>query len=295
MSMDHQSATFPKFPLLPAELREMVFEQALFGLIEPRIVVVGKDINDLAGYEDLYNAAFEYNFCSFFVLNRPFLHANDPAATLSQVCKESHRAVQYFHSRFGIPGPQPAFESPHLNQLSLRAPLRPQGPYADIFLWDGFTFLEDMDYPYCGPANSDVGLAKRWLVPMRLVMEYVHFSRAPRVYGMRTRPPLLESPHDIIALASNPGDPESLKYSDLVIVSAEASRHMAIPGLDNKDRDFILQFFRAEKNLFERYERGQMRQLEETGGRLPAMVGPDLYFAYVNPLKRSEPPQLTEE
>lgn len=296
MAVDHQPSTFAKFPLLPTELREMIFEQALFELLEPRIVIVGKDINDLAGYNDLYNAAFEHNFCSFFVLNRPFLLANDPADTLSQVCKESHRVVLSFHRRFDISGPQPVFESPHLNQLSLGAPLRPQGPHADIFFWEGFTMRENTEHPFAGPANSDVGLAKRWLVPIHLLMENLYFIRAPRVHGFRTRPALLQSPHDIIALTSDPDRTGSLKYSDLVIVSAEASCHVAIPGLDNKDRDFILETFRETfrelKKFYERYERGRQKQ---HNGKLPTKIGPDLYFAYVNPLKRSEPPQLTQE
>lgn len=282
MAMDHRSSsTFSKFPSLPFELREMVFEQALSALKEPRVIVVGKDINDLiSGHNDLYNKAFEYNFCSFFVLNRSFLRATDPALALSLVCKESRSVVQRFQGRFGIPGPQPVFESPHLNQLSLGAPLRPQGRDADIFLWSGFTLLENQDYMYkfCGPANSDVGLAQRWLVPLPVLMDDLHRMKV-RPFGMRR--PLLESPHDIIVLVSKDGDrTESLKYSDLVIVSADESRQMVIPGLDTVIRDCLLTMFAAHKKTWERYERSRSRRTSGLGP-LSMRVGPDLYFAYL--------------
>lgn len=117
-----------------------------------------------------------------------------------------------------------------------------------------------------------------------------------RLFPFAIRSPLLKSEHDIIALVSNPGDPDSPQYSDLVIVSAD-SEHLAIPGLDNMDKDLILEMFRALKKSNERYMRGRMSQVKQRkklDGKLPTRVGPNLYFAYVNPLKRIEPPQLTQ-
>lgn len=290
MAMACHSANFPLFSSLPAELRLLVFEQALLPLIEPRIVAVYKDMNDRDADSHLLGGFF-----SFLVTNRSFLRVNDSfiasAATIRQVCTESRDVVRSFCSRLGLPGPQPALESRRFNELSLGAPLRPQGPHADIFLWHAFTLLEEQESPYSGPANSDVGHAKRWLVPMRLLMTDLH---SMRIFPFAIRQPLLQSQHDIIALVSNPGDPASLKHSNLVIVSADASQHLAIPGLDNKDRDFILKMFSELKKSFERYETGRMQQRRDSRETRPTKLGPNLYFAYVNPLKRSEPPQLTQ-
>lgn len=110
MAMAHRSATFPLFSSLPAELRLLIFEQALLPLIEPRIVAVYKDMNDRDADDHLLGGFF-----SFMVINRSFLNANDSfiasAATIRQVCTESRDVVQSFCSRFDLPAPQPALES----------------------------------------------------------------------------------------------------------------------------------------------------------------------------------------
>lgn len=290
MAMAHHSASFPLFSSLPAELRLQIFEQALLPLIEPRIVAVYRDMNDP---DRRCNQPFG-NYFSFFVVNRSFLRANDPfiasADTIRQVCTESRDVVQSFCSRFGLPGPQPALESRHLNELSLGTPLRPQGPHSDLFLDDNFTLLEDKEFPFSGPANTDVGHAKRWLVPIRDLMREL---RIMSIFRSSIRRPFLESQHDIIALVSNPGDPDALMYNHLVIVSADASR--VIPGLDDEDRDLIVDKFEQIKEIFERVERRRVERNKELIGAPPRRVGPNLYFAYVNPLKRSEPPQLTHK
>lgn len=289
MAMAHHSASFPLFSSLPAELRMQIFEHALLPLIEPRIVAVYKDINDP---DCRCNQPFG-NFFSLFVVNRSFLRASDPfiasAATIRQVCTESRDVVQSFHSRWGLPGPQPAFESRRLNGLSLGTPLRPQGPHSDLFLDNNFTLLEDKEFPFSGPANKDVGHVKRWLVPVR---DLLRDLRVMSIFRSSIRRPFLESQHDIIALVSNPGDPDALKYSHLIIVSADASG--VIPGLDDDDRDSIVDKFEQIKEIFERVERRRLERNKEPIGVSPRRVGPNLYFAYVNPLKRVEPPQLTQ-
>lgn len=282
--------TFPKFPSLPAELRRMVFEECLLPLIEPRIVAVSKDLSD----PDVHFGPPFDNVFSFSVINRSFLHASDSfvvsAATLSQVCKESRDVVRSFDRRFGLPGPQPAFESRRLNEVSLGAPLRPEGDHADIFFWHAFTLLEDEDSPFYGPASSDVGRAKRWMVPMDFLRIDI---LSMRIQPFSIRKPQLESLHDIIALVDTAG---SLRYSDLIIVSADASRQMAIPGLDNEDRDLIADKFEELKQSLDEFERGRRQWYEAKMWSPPtAVVFPNLYFAYVNPLKRSEPPQLTQK
>lgn len=282
-------ATFPRFPSLPAELRKMIFEECLFPLIEPRIVAVSKDLSD----PDVHFCPPFDNTFSFSVINRSFLRASDSfvvsAANLSQVCKESRDAVRSFHRRFGLPGPQPAFESRRLNEVSLGAPLRPEGEYADIYFWHGFTLLDDKDSPFSGPASSDVGRAKRWLVPTDFLRIDI-LSTMMQPFSIRK--PLMESQHDIIALVDTAG---SLRYSDLVIVSADASRQMVIPGLDNEDRDLITEQFEQLKQCFERFERSRLQWYKAKMQSPPTKVFPNLYFAYVNPLKRSDPPQLTQK
>lgn len=140
MAMDHQSVTrtFPLFSSLPTELRLLVWEQALLPLIEPRIVVVHKDLFDPC----IWTPNFYRNHFSFSVTNESFLRASDSflasETTLSQVCTESRDLVQSFRSRFGLVGPQPGFQSRPLNELSLGAPLRPRGPNTDIFLCQHF-------------------------------------------------------------------------------------------------------------------------------------------------------------
>lgn len=282
--------TFPKFPSLPAELRKMISEECLLPLIEPRIVAVSKNLSD----PDVHFCPPFDNVFSFSVINRSFLHASDSfvvsAATLSQLCKESRDVVRSFHRRFGLPGPQPAFESRRLNEVSLGAPLRPEGDHADVFFWHGFTLLDDKDSPFSGPASSDVGRAKRWLVPT----DFLRIDILSTIIQPFTiRRPLLEPQHDIIALVDTAG---SLRCSDLVIVSADASRQMVIPGLDNEDRDLIADKFEQLKQCCERFERSRLQWYKAKMESPPtAMVFPNLYFAYVNPLKRSEPPQLTQK
>lgn len=292
MAMDHQPKTFPLFSSLPAELRLLIFEQALLPLIEPRIVAVHRDINDPspASWRSFHDCF------SFSVVNRAFLRATEPfitsAATLRQVCTESRDVVESFRTRFGLPGPQPAFESPRLNGLLIgaRAPLRPQGPHADIFLSDYFSLVQHEDAPLVGPANSDVGLAKRWLMPMGNLWDDLESILR---HNSTIRLPLLESQHDIIALAFYPGDPDSLKYSDLVIVPADTS--VVIPGLENDRRDFIAETFKQIKRIIDNHEERRLERSQGLTGVPPRRVCPNLYFAYVNPLKRRESPHLTAQ
>lgn len=282
MAMDHQSATstFPLFSSLPAELRLLVWEQAFLPLVEPRIVVVHRDMFD----PYVWSPNFYRNHFSFSVTNESFLYANDSflasETTLSQVCTESRDLVQSFRSRFGLGGPQPSFQSSHLNELSLGAPLRPRGPHGDIFLCHDFTLLSDHERPFGGAANVDVGRAERWLVPVHLLLHDL-YKMSNGLVALRW--PLTESPHDIIALAPTPRDLNSLRYSDLVIVPADASRETVIPGLQNEDRDFILENFKQIRDILDQVER---RRLELGIGPLlvlPRSVWcPNLYFAYVN-------------
>lgn len=267
----------------------MIFEQALMPLIEPRIIAVEKVIN---GAE---SPPFH-----LIVTNGELLHATDSfvtsAATLHKVCKESHRVVRSFFRRLGKPGPQPAFDNftGYLDEFALGAPLRPQGPHADIFLlrglWNDSVLLQDREDPTFWYAEIDLQCAKRWLVPIHLIMADVDRMRVEQDYIPRQA--MLNSPTDIIALVSDPNDGlESLKYSDLTIVSASASREMVIPGLEPWKRDSILEKFETERHQLAEYERSYHE-------RVPGMTGirhrayPDLYFAYVNPLKRGEPSKL---
>lgn len=311
MAMDHQSSTFSFFSSLPTELRDMVFEEALLPLTEPRIVVVKKGIDEDDGF---YSEAYADHSFAFFVINESVLRTSDPfvtsATTLSRVCKESRRVVLSFCRRFGEPCPQPAFASRGLNELCRSTPLRPRGPYADIFFWDAFSILQDhgLSSWLCScPADSDLGNAKRWLVPLpRLLEDFDRMMNGGRSFSYNT--PLLESPHDIIALVMRPGDEiTSLEYSDLIIVTADDSRQMLIPGLDTGDRDLITKRFESLKHgfvkktdfikkAFARLQRTRLEQGRELiVGQPPDQLFPDLYFAYVNPLKRSEPLQLINE
>lgn len=138
----------------------------------------------------------------------------------------------------------------------------------------------DHERPFGGAADVDMGRAERWLVPVRLLLHDLHKMSTGLV---ALRGPLTDSPHDIIALAQTPRDLNSLRYSGLVIVPADASRQTVIPGLQNKGRDLILECFRQIKESLDHVER---RRLDIGIG--PALVlprsvwCPNLYFAYVN-------------
>lgn len=155
--MDHPPPTFPLFPSLPAELRLMVFEQALLPLIETRIVEVSisHDDPEYSSDPDRDLALFDI---SFSVENGTFLRETQnfvvSAETLSQVCRESRAAVEAFRERHG----QPRYKRGVLADLlfvlssiqrdieagdligdalfslsrSLSVPIRPRGPHADI-------------------------------------------------------------------------------------------------------------------------------------------------------------------
>lgn len=291
--MDHQPPTFTKFPFLPIELRALVFEQALLPLIEPRIIAVKKVID------------WPEPFWPFrlIVTNGPLLHANDSfvtsAATLQQVCKESHRVVRSFFRRFGEPGPQPAADDRRgyrfLSEFALRPPLRPVGTHADIFLWHGHgshsILLEDPEDPSFGYRETDMQCCKRWLVPIHILIGDVDRMQVEQDFVHRQA--MLNSPTDIIALISDPNDGlESLKYNHLTIVSADASRDMVIPGLDPGKRNSILERFEIERHELREFEREHREATAGIPGMPPERVYPDLYFAYVDPLKRGEPPKL---
>lgn len=299
--MDHQNSTFSKFPALPAELRESIFEQALLPLIEPRLVALERLVGRLRGPPGEDRSA-EFRFA---VTNRPLLNARDSyvtsATTLSLVCRESHSVVQSFFMRFGFPGPQPEFNDWASNledlNLTMGVPLRPEGPHADVFLWHGLSLLDDpKDVKLTGDYH-DMGVAKRWLVPMHLLMaDFDRWDVLDKGHGYPVRYTALEGQHDIIALVSDPGDGlASLRYSDLTIVSANASRGMSIPGLNAETRDYLLGRFEAEKKSLREFQEARRKRREKYTFKQvtpPERVFPNLYFAYLNSLERSEPPKL---
>lgn len=249
MATDHRSSTFPNFPLLPLELREMTFEQALLPLIEPRIISVEKVLDETTSFWPF----------DFTVTNASFLHENDSfvtsADTLWNVCKDSRRVVRLFFRRFGHPGPQPTCYWDCLKALSLGAPPRPQGPHADIFfffwrgIWSDSILMQTMEDPDWDYLDTSMDMAKRWLVPIHQLMADLDrlqvLKDTDQVQGMLLplRPALIDSPTDIIALICDPNNGlASFKYSDLVIVSADASREMVIPGLEPENHLGTVQY-----------------------------------------------------
>lgn len=308
MAVDHQQCTaFPLFSFLPAELRLMIFEQALLPLIEPRIIELFAGISD--PYFDFYFYPPDQHILSFFARHSTFLLETQSfvtsAQTLSRVCRESLAVVQAFYRRYGQLEPQIGLVSDGLIEFPLRMRLRPQGPHADIFFCPRLSLLEEPGMTPWSLAGRDMGHAKRWLVPLdsltrdlgEMEVSWDHYLHDWQFVNHRSyiKHPLLMSPHDIIALVPASDGPSILSYNDLIIVSADVSREIAIDGLENGDRDFILKKFEQCKISLERHERERMIHHIESDESAPGRVFPDLYFAYVNPLKKRNSYQITTE
>ncbi|KAJ0117802.1 hypothetical protein J7T55_002002 [Diaporthe amygdali] len=287
--MDHHqapSSAFPLFPYLPTELRLRVFEQALIPLLQPRIVAVQPfpNTDPTKGSSNL--SRWQY----WAVANEHSLRKNDPFVTstaiLGKVCRDSRTATQAFLKRHGQPLSQRPFHSVGLNEGFPSLPLRPQGPDADIFFDPGLYLLGNRRPLTDSIAGRDLPHMERWLVPIDNVVSclqrmevrwdhrmiysgFSHPSMAPPGPGLWSSLSLWTS------LVVGSVDPDSLKYSDLVILPAEASREINFPGLCNETRDFVLRKFE--------YCRTSLEEYEEENGVEQRRVFPKLYFAYVKP------------
>lgn len=279
----------------------MIFEQALLPLIEPRIIelFVGKSqpfYFDFSFYPpDQHPPSFFARHSTFLLATQSFVTS---AGTLSRVCRESLAVVQAFfrrHDQLELEF-QICLVSDGLIGIPLRMRLRPKGLHADIFFCPGLSLLEEPGMTPRSPAGVDLRHAKRWLVPLdsltrdlqEMDFGWDHYRHNWQFDNHRSyiKNLLLVCPHDIIALVPASDGPSILRYNDLIIVSADVSREIAIAGLENADRDFILEKFERCKLSLERYERERMMHHIESDEPAPGRVFPDLYFAYVNPLKR---------
>lgn len=175
-----------------------------------------------------------------------------------------------------------------------------------FFFWPRLRILETQGIPSVSKAGLDLALATRWLVPIgiltgdlfRMEVAWDPLPLTPPLASARLRikDALLGRKRDIIALVPSSDSPSPLRYSDLVIVSAAASRETMIPGLRTEDRDFLVEKFEHCKESLRLFEEQQLSQI--SGPPVypqPAREFPDLYFAYVDPLKRSKPRQIKEQ